>query len=87
MFKVENMFEKKEEKNLVCETVVWSPGRLGQKPDFLKMTRSVRQRYDHWWVNLIRRVSMDVMCKLQSVLKVLFSTQRKFYKRPFSCKF
>ncbi len=52
MFKVENVFEKKKGKN----TSLWVHGMVtggpGQKPDWKKITRSVRQWYGYWWVKI-----------------------------------
>ncbi len=53
--RVENVFEKKNKKTSLwdCGTVT---GRPGQKPDWKKMTRSVRQWYGHW------RVKAKLIC-------------------------
>ncbi len=60
-FTVKNVFEKKNEKNLVCETVVWS--LVDQSKTWLKnMTRSVGQWYGHWWVKMKKLFNYMMMC-------------------------
>ncbi len=50
-FRVKNVFEKKWKKpDLWVRGMV--TGGPGQKPDWKKMTRSVRQWYGHWRVKL-----------------------------------
>ncbi len=55
-FRVENVLEKKMKKPGLWDRGMVT-GRLGQKLDWKKMTRSVRQWYGHWrftkfWMNL-----------------------------------
>ncbi len=53
MFRVKNLFEKKNEKKQVCETVVWSLAGWVKNLIEKKMTRSVRQWYGYWRINFL----------------------------------